>query len=176
MKNLCLLILVSAVMFSAAGQDTIPKIKIEETILSPMTVLYIVDSVSASEDMSATMGKAYGEIFSVIGRQQLIPGRVMSVYHSMQLPFVFDVAVEVNKIPDQLNGRVQSKIIEGGKAVVVHMQGPYEKLIIAYRELDEWIKKNNKQIAGPPIEVYQNSPATVTDKNELLTDIYQRIK
>jgi effector-binding domain-containing protein len=156
--------------------DTIPEIKLGSIRMPYMQVLYIPDSVNGTGEMPAVMGKAYGEILTIINQQQLVPGKIMAIYHSMQPPFVFDVAVEVNKIPEMISGRVQSKTIDGGEAIVARMKGPYEKLNTAYQQIEYWMKKNNKKAAGPPIEVYINEPATTKDKNELRTDIYQRIQ
>jgi DNA gyrase inhibitor GyrI len=121
------------------------------------------------------MGKGYGILFTLIGQQQLKPGKVMAIYHTITPPWVFDIAVEVDKEPGQLSGSVQFKTIDGGDAVVVHYKGPYEQIEKAYLEIEDWLKKNNKQRAGPPMEVYLNDPASAKDKNELLTDVYQLI-
>ena len=66
--------------------------------------------------------------------------------------------MEVDKAPVQLTGGVQFKNIEGGDAVVMHYKGPYEKIEKAYLQIDDWLKKNNKLKAGPPMEVYLNDP------------------
>ena len=150
--------------------------EIERITMKPMNVVYITDTAETVESFSPKMEKGYGILFGFIGRQQLKPGKVMTIYHTMKAPWVFDIAVEVDKASAELTSEVQFKTIEGGDAIVVHYKGPYEKIEKAYLQIEEWLKKNNKQRSGPPMEVYLNDPATVKDKNELLTDVYQLVK
>ena len=170
-RNAMLLLIVLAASGSIANAQHISRVT-----LQPMKVVYIIDSVLTADSFSVNMGKNYGLLFSLIGQQQLKPGKIMGIYHTAAPPFIFDVAVEVAREPGQLAGSVQFKIIEGGDAVVVHFKGPYEQIEMAYLQIEDWLKKSNKQRAGPPIEVYLNDPATVKDKNELLTDVYQLIR
>lgn len=170
-KNVLLLLTVLAIAGSIVNAQDISRVT-----LQPMKVIYVVDSVVTADSFSVKMGKDYGLLFSFIGQQQLKPGKIMGIYHTASPPYIFDVAVEVDREPGQLTGAVQFKTIEGGDAVVVHFKGPYEQIEKAYLQIEEWLKKNNKQRAGPPIEVYLNDPGTVKDKNELLTDVYQLIK
>jgi effector-binding domain-containing protein len=144
--------------------------------MQPINIIYVVDTATTSDDISSKMGKSYGRLFMVIGQQQLKPGRVMAIYRTSSAPWIFDVAVEVNKAPSQQTEGVQFKTTDGGDAIVLHYKGPYEQIGKAYEQLDEWLKKNNKQRSGAPMEVYLNEPAAVKDKNELLTDVYQLIK
>ncbi len=166
---LCI-VLISPVLITNA-QESISRI-----IMKPLKMIYIVDTTSSADSFSYKMGKGYGILFTVVGQQQLKPGKAMAIYHTMTPPWVFDIAVEVDKAPGQLTGSVQFKSIEGGDAIVVHYKGPYEQIEKAYRQIEEWLKVNNKQKAGPPMEAYLNDPAMVKDKNELLTDVYQLIK
>ena len=144
--------------------------------MQPMTVIYVVDTATTTDDISLKMGKSYRTLFMVIGQQQLKPGRVMAIYRTSSAPWIFDVAVEVNKAPVKQTEGIQFKTTDGGDAIVLHFKGPYEQLGNAYQQIDEWLKKNNKQRSGAPMEVYLNEPATVKNKNELLTDVYQLIK
>jgi effector-binding domain-containing protein len=169
-KCLMLLVIFTAVSTIVHAQE------ISRINMQPVKVVYIVDSVVTADSFSSKMGKGYGILFTLIGQQQLKPGKVMAIYNTITPPYIFDIAVEVDKEPGSLTGSVQFKTIAGGDAVVVHYKGPYEKIEKAYLQIEEWFKKNNKLRAGPPIEVYLNDPATVKDKNELLTDVYQLIK
>jgi effector-binding domain-containing protein len=144
--------------------------------MQPIKMVYIVDSVVTADSFSLKMGKGYGILFTLIGQQQLKPGKVMAMYHTITPPYIFDIAVEVDREPAQLNNGVQFKTISGGDAIMVHYKGPYEKIEKAYLQIEEWLKKNNRLRAGSPIEVYLNDPAMVKDKSELLTDVYQLIQ
>jgi effector-binding domain-containing protein len=169
-------IMILFVIFISAAHFVNAQETISRVIMKPIKMVYIVDSVVTVDSFSSKMGKGYGILFTLIGQQQLKPGKVMAMYHTITPPYIFDIAVEVDKAPMQVTDGVQYKTIAGGDAIVVHYKGPYENIHNAYQQIEEWLKKNNKQMAGPPIEVYLNDPATVKDKNELLTDVYQLIK
>jgi effector-binding domain-containing protein len=164
-----LLILVTA--FYIATAQSISRITMQ-----PMNVIYVIDTATTTDDISSKMGKSYSRLFMTIGQQQLKPGKVMAIYRTSSAPWIFDVAVEVDKAPSEQQEEIQFKTTDGGDAIVMHFKGPYEQLGNAYQQIDEWLKKNNKQRSGAPMEVYLNEPATVKDKNELLTDVYQLIK
>lgn len=170
-SNMLLSAILLSIVYPAKAQEEISRITMQS-----IKVIYIVDSVISTDSFSEKMGKGYSRLFTLIGQQQLKPGKVMAVYNTITPPYIFDIAVEVDKEPGQLPGNIQFKTIDGGDAVVVHYKGAYEQIEKAYLQIEEWLKKNNKQRAGPPIEVYLNDPATVKDKNELLTDVYQLIK
>lgn len=165
-------------LFILAGvpADVVHAQEVSGITMQSINVVYVTDTAVTIESFSPKMGKGYGTLFTLIGQQQLKPGKIMAIYHNITPPWIFDIAVEVDKVPEQLTGGVQFKTIAGGDAVVVHYKGPYEQIEKAYLQIEEWLKKNNKQKAGPPMEVYLNDPATVKDKNELLTDVYQLIK
>jgi effector-binding domain-containing protein len=169
-KNSLMLLITLATVTIAKAQE------VSRITMQPINIVYVVDTATTVESFSPKMEKGFNRLFTLIGQQQLKPGRVMAIYHTITPPWVFDIAVEVDKEPAQLKDAVQFKTIAGGDAVTVHYKGPYEQIEKAYLQIEEWLKKNNKQKAGPPIEIYLNDPATVKDKNELLTDVYQLIK
>lgn len=162
-------------ILTAAPVEIVYTQEVSRITMQSINVVYVTDTAVTTESFSPKMGKGYGVLFTLIGQQQLKPGKVMAIYHNMTPPWIFDIAVEVDKEPMQLSNGVQFKTIGGGNAVVVHYKGPYEQIEKAYQQIDEWLSKNNKLRAGPPIEVYLNDPAMVKDKNELLTDVYQLI-
>jgi len=71
-----------------------------------------------------------------------------------------------------LTGRVKAIEIEGGPAIVVHYQGPYEQLGTAYAALNKWLEKHNKKAVEKPFESYLNDPDVVKDPWALRTDVY----
>jgi effector-binding domain-containing protein len=158
--------------------DTIrkPLISVEKINLKPMKLLVIPDIATELEDFGQLMNRDYGELFTFINNNHLQPGKVIAFYYTAEEPFTMDVAVEVNKLPHVLTGRIKAIELEGGVAVVVHYQGPYEQIGAAYDELKNWMKQNNKKAMEMPFESYLNNPAAVKDLWELRTDIYQRIE
>lgn len=158
-------------------QDTLKKstVSLEQKVLKPMTVLFISDT-SDMTHISNVMQSGYGELFGFINKNGLTPGKVMGFYLSYANPVSLETAVEVDKVPATLTGRIQSKIVEGGDAIVAHYTGPYEKMEAPYNAIAQWIKDNHKQAKGAPFEVYLNSPSTVKDNSELKTDVCQLLQ
>lgn len=153
--------------------DTIPKpiVTVQKMVVSPMSVLYIRDSATVS-GLSKVFEKAYSELFSFAGSNKLKPLKTIAFYQSY-IPLLLDVALEVDKIPTHLTGRVQSKIVNGGEAIVAHYTGSYEQMEVAYNALTKWLKENNRTAKGLPFESFLNDPASVKNKYELKTDVYQ---
>lgn len=159
-------------------QDTAKKpiITIEETTLKPMKALVIPEMIAEFDDIEEFIRADYEKLFSFINEKQLQPGKVMAFYYTGESPLLMDVAVEVNALPQEYTDRIQGISLDGGPAVVVHYQGPYEQLGTAYTELNKWLKMHHKKALECSFESYLNDPATVKDKWELRTVIYQRIK
>ena len=159
------------------SQDTskLPSLQIEQQVLKTMPILYIADTVNMS-GLNKAFESAYGELFIFLTKNKILPGKVMAFYHNYSDPIAVEAAVEIGNLTDALTGRIKSRIVEGGNAVVVHYTGPYEEMETPYNALTKWLKDNHKKATGLPFEVYINDPSMVKDKYELKTDIYQLIK
>lgn len=140
-----------------------------------MIVLYISDTTTM-ESISKSFDSCYGEIFGFINKQGLKPGRVMAFYHSYKNPVILDAAVEIDRLPSILEGRVRIKAVEGGDVVVAHYKGPYEEMELPYKALAEWLEDHDKEGRGIPFEVYLNAPGAVKSKYDLQTDVYQLLR
>lgn len=158
-------------------QDTVKKtsVSLEQVVLNPMNILLIRDT-SEMAGLPKVFENDYGELFKFIGENALRPGKVMAFYLNYQDPITLEAAVEVDRVPEQLSGRIKSKVIEGGDAVVAHYTGPYEEMETPYNEIAKWLKENDKQARELPFEVYLNEPSQVKDKYGLKTDVYQMLK
>lgn len=159
-------------------QDTLTpvKVELEKTSFTDMQVLFIKDTAAATEDIKDVLGKGYGELMQFIQANQLKAVKFIAWYYSMQPPWPVDVAVETDKIPGQLTGRIQSRIQPGGDVIVAHMWGPYEKVEHAYTQIFNWMKRNNRVAKGAAFEVYLNDPASVKNPMEIRTDVYQPLE
>lgn len=172
------LILTEPATLSGIEQDTNQKLTyIPEMVTLPsFKVLTIKDTAFKTEDIGRLMNKSYAELFAYIDRHQLKAGKVMAFYYTAQLPLIFDAGVEANRLPVELTGKIKAKKIKGGDAIVVHYQGPYDKIGAAYMSITKWLQENNKKALEQPFEVYLNDPVTVKDPQLLRTDVYQRIQ
>lgn len=147
---------------------------LEEVVLKPMKLLFISDTASMT-GLTKMFENDYAELFQFIGANQLHSDKIMAFYLKYENPLTVDVAVAVDRLPAQLMGRVRSKIIDGGNALVAHYTGSYEKMDAPYTEISNWVKDNNRQARGLPFEVYLKNPTSIKNRSELRTDIYQML-
>jgi len=154
-----------------------PVIKIEETQVKPMTVLYTIEKAATSDEIGQKLGAAYGEMGAFMKKNNLqMAGAPAATYKSQQAPFDFEAWASVNAAPKKVEGRIKFKKIEGGKAVVAHFFGPYEMNYKGFEKLMSYIKEKGLTPVGSSYEVYVNDPTTVKDPYEIQTDIYQVVK
>ena len=152
-----------------------PAIVLETIMLQPMTVLYIKDTTAIGKQ-NKTVQKDFDALFSFISKHALKAGRIMAFYLNFQNPLLLEAAVEIDKLPAELTGNINAKKTEGGLAIIAHYTGPYQKMGIAYNAITSMMDENKKLPKGLPFEVYINDAATIKNKQQLQTDIYQLLK
>lgn len=161
-------------IYSHCDTSSKPAVVLEEMNLAPMKILYIPDT-AGTPDLGRAFGRAYIELYRFAISNGAKPGRSMAFYHSHTEPFFLEIAVEVDAIPATLQGKIRSKQMNGGKAIVAHYTGPYEQLALPYTAITNWLRENRREAVGLPFEIYYNDPAT-TEKNKLKTDVCQLLR
>ncbi len=159
-------------------RDTIApvKIQLEKTSFKDMSILFISDTAEEMKDLGSILSKGYGELIKYAQENQLKLKKMMAWYYSVQAPWKMDIAIETDKLPVELSGRVRSRIEKGGEVLIAHMWGPYSELSQAYIQIQNWLNQNKRIARDPPFEVYLNDPSTVKDPSEIQTDIYQPLQ
>ena len=152
-----------------------PAIVLETVMLQPMTVLYIKDTTAIGKQ-NKTVQKDFDALLNFISKHALKAGRIMAFYLNFQNPLLLEAAVEIDKLPAELTGNINAKKTEGGLAIIAHYTGPYQKMGIAYNAITSMMDENKKLPKGLPFEVYINDAATVKNKQQLQTDIYQLLQ
>lgn len=152
-----------------------PEVTLEATEVPKLSILYIRDSVSMN-DVGKTFQKGYAELFAFIQQNGLKPKGALAFYENFSDPITLEIAVEVEKLPKKVQGRISKKTFAGGKAVVAHYTGPYESLNLAYSSISQWLMDNNRKASGFPFESYLNAPDEVKDMFDLKTDVFQLIE
>jgi len=139
--------------------------KIEETTLEPQIALVVRDS-AGPQSYNQVMGKAYGEIMSVVQSNKLNvsgpPFTVALTWDSVTMSSVMDIGIPVEKA-EKGKGRVHVQEFPGQKVVMAYYFGPYEKIAHTYHVLDQYIKENEKQVIGSPWEIYITDPMNEPD-------------
>jgi effector-binding domain-containing protein len=157
--------------------DTIPvKITLDNTAFNDMNILFITDTAATTNRLTDVLGKAYGEIMQFVQQNQLQPLKFLAWYRSIQPPWIMDVAVEVNTIPEAVTGRIRARVQPGGEVLIAHILGPYDQVGQAYSAIGKWMNENHRQAKSASFEVYVNDPAAVKDPSEIQTDVYQPLE
>lgn len=152
-----------------------PSIVVDETVVASRRIIFIRDTVPLA-GLRQFFTDSYAELFPFAMKYRPGARKAMAFYDNYNDPVSIEAAVEVDTIPGHLPGRILTRIVEGGKAAVIHYTGPYDAMEESYNALARWLKKNNKQPKGMPFEVYLNNPGMVKDSSELRTDIYQLLQ
>ena len=149
-----------------------PIINIVDTIAPKMTVAYCTDSAATFERISLKLGKIYGiTLAEYIKKNNLkTAGANMAWYKKQKAPFFFEAGIPVNKAGAKAVKGVQIRQLGAGKALIVHFYGPFEMLPQGYDAMKDWMKENNKTLAGPTYEIYVTDPI---DKNGKRVDPYK---
>lgn len=160
------------------SEDTVApvKIQLEKTSFDDMYILFIPDTATQTQEIGPTFTKGYGELMRFIQQNHLTAKKFLAWYYSTQPPWIMDIAVETDKIPSELTGRISSRIEKGGEVLIAHLWGPYSELGRAYMQIKNWLNENSRTARGNPFEVYLNDPSSVKDPSEIKTDIYQPLQ
>ena len=155
-----------------------PKYTIEETSTPARNILYVTDSAAGTAEITKKFIHIIPvELGGFMKKNGLkMAGVPIAWYHTAQPPFIFDVAAQVDKLPESTEGRIQTKTLPAGKAVVVHFYGPYELTSRAYTAAQKWMEDNHKTADGAPYEIYLGDPGIEKDPYKILTDIVFPVK
>ncbi len=121
------------------------------------------------------VGDSFGELMAWMGSKGVKPvGPPMGTYYDD--PTVtppdktrYEVCMPVAEGVEG-DETVKVKVIPSQDVASTRYKGPWEKVAPTYLKLFAWIEENGYKSAGPPTEVYLNSPKEVKPE-ELLTDI-----
>jgi effector-binding domain-containing protein len=155
-----------------------PKYTIEETVTPARYLLYVTDSASSTSGITQKFIHIIPiELGGFMKKNGLkMAGVPIAWYYTSKPTFIFDVAAQVDKLPEHTEGRIQTKTLAAGKAVVVHFYGPYELTSKAYTAAQKWMADNHKATDGAPYEVYLGDPGIEKDPYKILTDIVFPVK
>jgi effector-binding domain-containing protein len=146
--------------------------KIELTDVKAFCYIGIRDTCSYST-ISQKMGQQFGQLMEFLTKNKVIEiAPPFAIYHKFENG-IFDMesAIPIDKCIKS-KGNIKCSDMKEGKAVVLYYTGSYDKMDKAYRQLEEWISKNNHKISGPPWEEYITDPSKEKDPSRWLTKIY----
>ena len=159
---------------AAMGKSGSIDVYLQQT--EPFSYISITDSC-VLEDMYQRMNDLYSEILVFGARLGInMTGRPHAIYHRLdEKQAVFELGVPVNeKIP--VSGRIQYKIMHGGKHVVANYYGSYDTLEDGHNAIRRWMMRYRRKPSGNPWEMYVTDTATEPDPNKWLTSIYYPVE
>jgi effector-binding domain-containing protein len=162
--------------YTVTATDTviIPPVVIDTTI-DEMLLVIIRDTASIAQ-LQKHINAAYTELFTFLGNNRLNPGKVLATYYTVESPFIFEAAVQVDSFPIQTKGRVKLDRIPGGRVFIAQFKGPYDSLAMAYNALHSKMLMTGATAKRVPFEVYLNDPMSVKSPFDLRTDVYQLLR
>jgi len=125
------------------------------------------------ENIGTDMGRTIELLFEQLAGPGITPtGPVMAIYHEEMTPdrpWDCEVCVPVTAALTE-HPVLHTHEVPGGLVATVTHRGPYDGLKDTYNRVFGWFTEHGHTFAGPPREIYLNSPGEVTD-DELLTRI-----
>jgi len=141
-------------------------------------VLYISTSGNTSEDLSAVLAAAYGELTQFMSENGIdsvgMPLAITRSWENSVWQFDAAIPVDLSSIEGE-TGNIQLGKTYAGKAIKYIQKGSYDQGEASYALIDAYIVENELSRNGNTWEVYANDPKTVSE-SEILTYIYQPIK
>lgn len=163
-------------MLGSKDTAQVPSVQLETKVLPPMKIVSVIHEVFTEEDIGKALNAGYVELCEYINKHRLPSGKVMAFYYTYDMPFIVEAAIEVDSLPPAPDSTIGIREMPGGKVLIAHYKGPYEKAAMAYHAIYKWLEDNHRSAREIPFEVYLNDPITIRNKNDLRTDIYQFIK
>jgi len=132
-----------------------------------------------SADMAKAMEKDYGQLIGYISQYQNgsfgKPATLWYRYDEKTTFGVFEAALPVGAMSPG-KGNVKVMKMHPKKVIAGIHYGPYEKTMYMYQAIMKYLKDNNLEEAGGPIEIYLNGPSTEPNPDKWETVIMFQIK
>jgi len=132
----------------------------------------IRDTVNQME-MSNIHGKLYAEINEFMDEHNVVSDLAPLVIYHFWSDTIVDVeaGIQIKDSVGVFNERVNLKYIAVGNYVTATHYGVYERIPETYFSINEWMRKNEVQVIGPPWEVYVTDPAIESNPEKWETQI-----
>jgi effector-binding domain-containing protein len=155
--------------------------EIEHLVVEATEIAYI--SATSSPDpaaISAVLGKAYFQILSFIGEQELdVAGAPLSITRTFSGgQIVFDAAIPVRGVTEATprdGATVKLGLTYNGPVIRAEHIGSYRTLSETHRKISAYLAAHGIERNGDAWESYASDPSEVPEK-DLLTYVYYPIK
>ena len=139
---------------------------------APTTVLATRRTV-AMEQLGATIGGTFGELYGYIGGVGVQPaGPPFVIYHArLEDGARWDVEL-CAPVPQRVEPPpgFECRVLSGGRVATTLHHGPYEGLAAAYDAIARWVEEQGLALGGPPRETYLSEPGTPPEEIRTLIE------
>lgn len=149
--------------------ETKTAVRIEDRQVPAQPCVYIAAKRPVSE-LPAFFGEAFGKLYGY-ACSKTQPGAAFARYHNWDKEIIDFEAGVVTKDMLEPQAEIQTGIYGGHRALYALHVGPYANVGPVYEAIQEEMKRLGVHPAGPPYEVYLNSPDEVPE-SELKTEVY----
>lgn len=149
---------------------------IRKTNLEAQTIL-----VKRRQIKPAEIAQAFGEMFQQVflyAQQNgiVLAGAPFAQYLTMRgeewtIEAGFPVAGDAGAPGEIKMGDIRTDALPGGPAAITVHSGPYDKLREAHQAVDDWLKAEGIEAAGPPRESYITDPGSHPDPQDWKTEV-----
>lgn len=140
--------------------------------LTPQPAISIRAAVP-NDLIGKTMGELFAELMAFAARKGVqLSGPPFAMYHSWDdhktdMEVGFPLPLEIGG-----EGRVRGTVIPGGRALVGHHVGPYERLVESYGKMQAWAGMRGLRLAPRMWEVYLTDPQQEKDPGKYVTKLF----
>lgn len=134
--------------------------------------LSIRDTINQMQ-MSNIHGKLFSEINNFMDENNITSDLApIVIYHFWSDTLVdIEAGIQIKDSIEDKNSRVKLNYIATGNYVTATHYGVYERIPETYFSINEWMRKNEVQVIGPPWEVYITDPALEPNPEKWQTQI-----
>jgi len=146
-------------------------------LAKPQWFLSIRDTIQ-QQQMNNIHGKLYTEINGYMDDNQILSDLPpIVIYHYWSDSIVdIEAGIQINDSLLVTSERIKLNKIDTGNVVAASHYGSYERLPETYFSINEWMRKNQVEVTGPPWEIYVTDPAMEPNPDKWETQIYFPIK
>lgn len=146
----------------------------------PMQLIAAVRGRANANNVGTQVRALFDQLYAFLRKTKIETGQNVVVYNNLADRNLFitpegvpvEVGVEV-PAPFASDGNVMcSATPEGVVATSVH-QGPYDRLAVTHKAIQDWARANGHPLAGPCWEVYGD---WTNDPAQLRTDVFYLLK
>jgi hypothetical protein len=90
--------------------------------------------------------------------------------------FFVEVGIEVDTVPALLSTGISARQLPGGRFIVAHFEGRYDRVGMAYDAISSTLSVNKWSKIEDPFEVFAPKPYKKDMPEIIMMDVYQRIE